>query len=130
MNHDSPLSVKLPDEVLAARADIDVLKDDRDEFGQRNDTWSPMWRGLKAIFTTGVRGSVRDFGLRKDEHEHVRPRANVLLEGRLDVPFGARVTVTEDGRSLGQWRAVATEHRPLSPCTRLAVEQMDGRVRR
>ena len=89
-----------------------------------------MWTDIPAIFTTGVRGSVRDFGLRKDEHEHVRPRANVMLEGRLDVPFGARVTVTENDENLGQWRAVATEHRPLSPYTRLAVEQMDGRVRR
>lgn len=89
---------------------------------------------LRCLFTTGVRGSVRDFGLRKDDREHVRPRANIVMEGVHQVEYGSCANVTWTADDLGgarteRWRVVATEHRPMSDLTRVAVEQIDGVVR-
>ena len=68
-----------------------------DAFGGRDDdSWAPLpgMADIPCLFTHAVRGAVRDEGMRKEYREDVRPRAAVLLKGKLNVPYGAMAVIT------------------------------------
>ena len=143
MRSNRTLDAVIPDNIFPLTASFFEVSEDRDDYGGRMQNQTPIngMSNIPCLFTHGVRGSVRDFGLRKDEREYVWEKASILLSKKLDVPYGsiahivwpasegpddalgAPATKTED------WRVVGVEHRPQSRYTRIPLERMDGTVR-
>ena len=131
------LRAVIPDNLFPLAVSIYQLDERRDEFGGRRQNWTAVagMTGLRCLFTHGVRGSVRDFGLRKESREYVWEKASILVNAKIDVPYGALARITwpasENGGTskVEDWRVIGIEHRPMSEHTRLPIEQMDGLVR-
>ena len=131
MRSSAPLSTKIPPALFPLTAVFSTQSNDRDEFGQHENVWNEILT-TKCLFSSAVRGAVRDFGLRKDDREHVRDRGMVMFPGIRDIPYGSRVTITWPaglGDKSEAWRVIGTEHRPIAEFTRCPIEKMDGGVR-
>lgn len=137
MRTDETLRAVLPDSIFPLTVTISERDEDRDDFGGREETYTPVtgMENIPCLFTHAVRGAVRDEGMRKTYREHVRPRAGILLKGKYDVPYGAMASITWPAGEYGadevteHWRVMGIEHRPLAGYTRCPIEQMDGMVR-
>ena len=126
-----PLKATLPDNLFPLSVTIQTQSNDKDAAGQRIEEYSDLFTE-KCLFTTGVRGAVRDQGLRKDDREHVRVRGNILVNRMADIPYGSRAVIVfpeGHGDKTEYWRVIGSEHRPMSDLTRCSIELFDGLIR-
>ena len=146
MRSNRHLRALIPNNIFPLVVSFWVAPEARDDYGGRgNDqsTWTQLYgdETIHCLFTHGVRGSVRDFGLRKDDREFVWVKASITTQGVFDVPYGAIALITwpaEEGplnqrftpaAKAEHWRIIGIEHRPLSGVTRFPIEKMDGAIR-
>ena len=126
-----PLKAVIPDELFTLDVTIQAQKETQDVSGQRVEEYTDVFSS-KCMFTTGVRGAVRDQGLRKDDREHVRIRGQILINAKKTVEHGSRAKIVYPsnlGGATEYWRVVGVEYRPMGDYTRCAIEQFDGTVR-
>ena len=126
------LTVNLPENLFPLSVTVQARSESVDSAGQRFYGWSDLFTA-KCLFTTAVRGAVRDQELRKDDRDHVRVQSGILLDTKRDVPFGSRAVITwpaDEGGKTEYWKITGTEHRPFTLNNmRCSVEQFDGGVR-
>ena len=133
MRTSTTLRTRIPANLFPLSATFFQKTEDLNDYGQRLNAYVETFTA-KCLFTTGVRGAARDFGLRKDDREHVRTRGSILIDALVDIEYGDHVQITWPdsewpGGKTETWRVVAPEHRPISPYTRCAIEQFDGSTR-
>ena len=91
------LHAVIPDNLFPLTVSFFEMSQTRDDFGGLDDTrWTRVtgMQDVPCLFTHAVRGAVRDEGMRKEYREDVRPRAAILLNQKLHVPYGAMAEIT------------------------------------
>ena len=126
------LTANLPENLFPLSVTVQARSESLDAAGQRFYRWVDLF-SAKCLFTTAVRGAVRDQELRKDDRDHVRVQSSILLDVKRDVPIGARAEITwpaDEGGKTEHWKITGVEHRPfVLNNMRFSVEQFDGGVR-